>query len=564
MKIKEQAQAAGEEALMYLSKIEIENYRTFRHLEMTFHERVNYLVGDNNIGKSNFLDLLQTTLSGQGFRESDFLDADQPIRVIYTLSTGDTGQEETGRIKLTQYVHEAAPKLENEDTGEPLPLEYIRRMYYISQSMPEAMQRENAASVTEEVRELFEACFLLTGEERAQLEAAFAQAGITVDISGSCETAALRLMHAIFSEQRRGAGRSTMQLLFAAGTYILAKLYQKKKSRAVPFEELVMTDRKGKRYLPVLVSIDEPEQHLHPYMQRAVLSFLQRILNNREPFFVHLLQKVLGIDGLDGQIFVVTHSADALINDYRTIIRLYWSEAQEVRAACGAAFHFDQEIEKHLIMHFPEVKEALYARCVLLVEGETEYGSFEHFARTLKADFDYHGICLINARGESSIGKIAQLMRRFHVPAVCFYDRDVMDGKKPSPYVFYTDAICYEMDVVDACLALNRRKVLDQVIRDTGEPSTYVSSALVKRAVQKLALQRFSNRPRKLENISGRDEKALQFYYFAWLYGNKGVIIGRSLGLHLTAEEIPSSFRRVIRAAVAFAEGSGGREKETI
>lgn len=54
-------------------------------------------------------------------------------------------------------------------------------------------------------------------------------------------------------------------------------------------------------------------------------------------------------------------------------------------------------------------------------------------ARTLKADFDYHGICLINARGESSIGKIAQLMRRFHVPAVCFYDRDVMDGKKPSP-----------------------------------------------------------------------------------------------------------------------------------
>ena len=316
---------------MYLSKIEIENYRTFRHLEMTFHERVNYLVGDNNIGKSNFLDLLQTTLSGQGFRESDFLDADQPIRVIYTLSTGDTEQEETGRIKLTQYVHEAAPKLENEDTGEPLPLEYIRRMYYISQSMPEAMQRENAAAVTEEVRELFEACFLLTGEERAQLEAAFARAGITVDISGSCETAALRLMHAIFWERRRGAGRSTMQLLFAAGTYILAKLYQKKKSRAVPFEELVITDRKGKRYLPVLVSIDEPEQHLHPYMQRAVLSFLQRILNNREPFFVHLLQKVLGIDGLDGQIFVVTHSADALINDYRTIIRLYWSEAQEVR-----------------------------------------------------------------------------------------------------------------------------------------------------------------------------------------------------------------------------------------
>lgn len=537
---------------MYLARIEIENYRTFRRLEMVFHERVNYLVGDNNIGKSNFLDLLETTLSGCGFREGDFQDPDRPIRVVYTLSAGDNGAEETAHIELTQQIHEVMPHLTNLDTGEALPLEYIRRMYYIPQSLPEAMQRENAARTAGEIRELFEACLHFSDAELAHIQELFARDGLAVDISGPAETAALRLMEAIFGRREGGRGRSTMQVLFAAGAYILAKLYQKKRSRAVPFEEIVMTSPKGKRYLPVMVSIDEPEHHLHPYMQRAVLSFLQRILNNQEPFFVHLLQEVLGIDGLDGQIFVVTHSADALINDYRTIIRLYWGENDEVRAACGASFHFDREIEKHLIMHFPEVKEALYARCAVLVEGETEYGSFEYFARTLKADFNYYGICLINARGESSIGKIAQLIRRFHVPAVCFYDRDVMDGKKPSPYVFYTNCICYEMDVVEACLARNRRKLLDEVIRDTGEGSTYVSSALVKKASQKLALTRFTNRPRKLENISGRDERALRFYYFAWLYGNKGVIIGRALGLHLTAGDIPPSFRNVIEAAVAF------------
>ncbi len=537
---------------MYLSKIEIENYRTFRRLEMVFHERVNYLVGDNNIGKSNFLDLLETTLSGCGFREQDFQDPDRPIRVVYTLSAGDNGSEEAVRIELTQHIHEVMPHLKNGDTGETLPLEYIRRMYYIAQSLPEAMQRENAERTAAEVRELFEACLHFGEEERKRLEDIFARDGIAVDLSGPAETAALRLMHAIFGAGRPGAGRSTIQVLFAAGSYILAKLYQKKKSRAVPFEEIVMTDRKGRRYLPVLVSIDEPEHHLHPYMQRAVLTFLQRILNNQEPFFVHLLQEVLGIDGLDGQIFVVTHSADALINDYRTIIRLYWGANQEVRAACGAAFHFDREIEKHLIMHFPEVKEALYARCAVLVEGETEYGSFEYFARTLKTDFDFHGICLINARGESSIGKIAQLIRRFHVPAVCFYDRDVMEGRKPSEYVFYTDYICYEMDVVMTCLARGRRGLLDAVIRDTGEGGTYVSSALVKKASQKLGLARYTNRPRKLENISGRDEKALEFYYFAWLYGNKGVIIGRALGLAFGEADIPPAFRRVIEAAASF------------
>lgn len=154
----------------------------------------------------------------------------------------------------------------------------------------------------------------------------------------------------------------------------------------------------------MVLSIDEPELHLHPYLQRAVLAFLQSILNNEEPF-LKLIQRTLGVDGLDGQLFVVTHSTDSLVNDYRQIIRLYWNEEKKVQVSCGTTFHFSREIEKHLIMHFPEVKEALYSRCTILVEGETEYGSFPYFAKTLGINFDYYGICLINARGESSITK---------------------------------------------------------------------------------------------------------------------------------------------------------------
>lgn len=77
-----------------------------------------------------------------------------------------------------------------------------------------------------------------------------------------------------------------------------------------------------------------------------------------------------------------------------------------VCAACGVTFSFPKEVEKHLIMHFPEAKEALYARCIILVEGETEHGSFSGFGKKLGVDFDYFGICLINARGESSISKL--------------------------------------------------------------------------------------------------------------------------------------------------------------
>ena len=56
-------------------------------------------------------------------------------------------------------------------------------------------------------------------------------------------------------------------------------------------------------------------------------------------------------------------------------------------------------------------KEALYARALILVEGETEYGSFAGMAKKLNVDFDYFGICLINARGESSISKLHKYLK---------------------------------------------------------------------------------------------------------------------------------------------------------
>ena len=94
-------------------------------------------------------------------------------------------------------------------------------------------------------------------------------------------------------------------------------------------------------------------------------------------------------------------------------------------------------------MHFPEVKEALYARAAVLVEGEDRVMvPLLDLQRRWGFRFDHYGICLINARGESSISKIASLIRRFHVPVVSLYDRDVMGEHKKSAGVFYTDYIC--------------------------------------------------------------------------------------------------------------------------
>ena len=62
-----------------------------------------------------------------------------------------------------------------------------------------------------------------------------------------------------------------MKFISLAALCIITQVYLMSISRAVPLEHNVIVDEAGKRYLPLVISIDEPEMHLHPYMQRSVL-----------------------------------------------------------------------------------------------------------------------------------------------------------------------------------------------------------------------------------------------------------------------------------------------------
>lgn len=536
---------------MFISSIRIENYRTFRQLELAFDSRANYIVGDNNIGKSNLLFLLKTITHGYGFRECDFLNPNLPIRVLISLSDADEGFDGTLSIEVLQTIKEIVPHLYNARTKEEMPLEYLRSLLCVSFELQDVPRRMLSNGMDRRILNLFYDFFSSNPSTYERAEALLKDCGISVSFPREPQKASIFLFKEIFGEESRGMSYdNTMKFVVALGARLMATLVARKNSKAISFEQMVNNRPDGSRVLPIMVSVDEPELHLHPYMQRAVLAFLTAVLNNEEPFFLELVHQMLGVDGLDGQLFVVTHSTDSLINDYRQIIRMYWDEEKKVQAACGVLFHFDREVEKHLIMHFPEVKEALYSRAAILVEGETEYGSFGYFAKTLGIHFDFYGICLINARGESSIQKISKLLHYFHIPTVSLYDRDVMGGMKEGKYTFFTDEICFEMDVVKSCLDHGNREVLDEVIGSSEGPSDLVNASLVKKAGAKLGLPKGYYPPTKLKNINPRNREALDFYYFAWLYGNKGVIIGRTLGEKLSARLIPPAFVKVIREAV--------------
>lgn len=555
---------------MYIKWMHIENYRNLADVTLSFHNDINYFVGENAVGKSNFLDLLEIIMECHGFIESDFTDVNKPIRIDFEISLGELNYKSmytadegpTYRLRLEQVVQEVYPRLYRvTDAGiEPMALSMIRHALYVCHrdtSEQELFSIPSAVYV--ELGHLLQA--YVSRLEMATDDLQREIVSLRKDLDPYCMLNIQHLIEVLSTSSaiERKYSADNVRLIMAVALKILAQIYMKVSSATTNLEALLVYDGKGRKFLPIFISVDEPELHLSPYLQRAVLNYYRQIATNENEEFLALLRDVFKIDGLLGQLFVVTHSTDALVDDYRHIIRLYRNENNMVCAACGVTFNFPKEVEKHLIMHFPEAKEALYARCIIIVEGETEYGSFTGFGKKLGVDFDYFGICLINARGESSISKLQKLFNRFSIPTVALYDRDV-EGKyaKAHSNIFYTEEICFEMDFVSYLLAMHKRSIMDAIIKDIiDDARPMVTKDMARRGYAKLGITKSQIVQRCLPNISDRKLDDLHIYYFSWFYANKGVIVGRRISQFLEASMIPPAFISVIERAKLLSLGLG-------
>ena len=555
---------------MYIKWMHIENYRNLADVTLSFHNDINYFVGENSVGKSNFLDLLEIIMDCHGFIESDFTDVNKPIRIDFEISLGELNYKSmytadegpTYRLRLEQVVQEVYPRLYRVTDAEiePMPLSMIRHALYVChRDTSEQELFSIPSSIYVELGQLLQAYVsrleMPTDDFQREI------VSLRKDLDPYCMLNIQHLVEVLStsSAMERKYSADNVRLIMAVALKILAQIYMKVSSATTNLESLLVYDAKGHKFLPIFISVDEPELHLSPYLQRAVLNYYRQIATNENEEFLALLRDIFKIDGLLGQLFVVTHSTDALVDDYRHIIRLYRDENNMVCAACGVTFDFPKEVEKHLIMHFPEAKEALYARCIIIVEGETEYGSFRGFGKKLGVDFDYFGICLINARGESSISKLQKLFNRFSIPTVALYDRDV-EGKyaKAHSNIFYTEEICFEMDFVSYLLAMHKRSIMDAIIKDIiDDARPMVTKDMARRGYAKLGITKSQIVQRCLPNISDRKLDDLHIYYFSWFFANKGVIVGRRISQFLDASMIPPAFIAVIERAKLLSLGLG-------
>ena len=70
---------------MQIISVKVSNYRNLDGLEITFDPLTNFLIGENELGKSNLLDLFETLFNHWKFQDEDFTNIDTPIRIEFSL-----------------------------------------------------------------------------------------------------------------------------------------------------------------------------------------------------------------------------------------------------------------------------------------------------------------------------------------------------------------------------------------------------------------------------------------------------------------------------------------------
>lgn len=574
---------------MRISKISVSNFRNISGVDVVFNPQCNYIIGENNLGKSNFLSLLATICSGKGFEDDDFFDPEKPIEVSLTVKLK---QEEQGffgdsfspddssllNIRYTQSINDQYPAIICTDSNESIQLRQMRKLNFLTYQTTSIPGRElrldtkkGTGLFISTIIERFvnntsndflnnEAVERLTSFINEHLEKirSFRDYSIKAAIAPETTDMLSSLYYLSDGSRKIETTGSGVQYMAMASINVLCQIMNLYKSKSIPFSELLYTDEVGNKMLPLILSIDEPEVHLHPFLQRSLIGYYKKIMQNRDAEFADLLKTCFDIDGIDGQLIIVTHSTDALAGDYRNLVRFYKNgnttaavSGYALRPEVGGANTIKSDDEKHLIMHFPEIKEAFYAKCAIIFEGETEYGCMHAFAEKLGVSCDDCGIFIINANGEKSIKPIRNLLRLFAIPSISVYDGDVMHKNTSEPNSFYTAEPCFEIEMVKALFSSSKTELVRRIALDLDSKaeSTVLDVDFIKKGFAKYGRDISDYEPKKLSDVRDDDETDFCSMYSSWFMAKKGVLLGRVIGEAVPEDCIPKCYCDAIKKA---------------
>lgn len=641
---------------MQLTEVLISNYRNLNGVHLRLHPKVAFIIGENELGKSNFLDLLDILFNQKSFSEDDFRDSASPIEVEFTLvlSAAEQGAFEdlfnprsseevsflasqeysnigdwigfqwiNGRDKAIEipsrlfrrvnYIHYdslRAPSREltfHRGTGASSFLSYLIEQYISRENQTQAyLIQDSVDSLVEYIDQVLQ----WIKPFRTQEVSVFTDAENRVDLLSRI----LRLKGADdFGIEKSGYGVQFSMLVILSVLQKLMKLRQSPTWQQSVFVEsrshftkqeyedfvtgcpgvasqigdyvrreqdrvYVDTDEmpselrcelgignlrqiSQRRITSLILGLDEPQIHLHPYKQRSLVKYIAALLDNEDEDFNVLLRRLFGVDAVSGQAIIVTHSPNVLLDDYRQVVRFYRSGGA-IGAISGHSVDIDPQMHKHLLMNLPYIQEAFFCRCVIVVEGQTETGAFPRWIDETIGDPDELGIVVINAGGIHSVPPVVKLLNEFEIPTVAIIDRDAYDKNRHGAIegIRVTKHLDFEEELFEAVFARDEKLTfLFEVLEEYGSAGLdrYVDHRRLSTTASKYGIDVTWDTTDRGDRIvfsdldDDADRNLLKAMFLSWLTLShlKTVSFGRFLGTKARSDIIPTVYRKAMEEA---------------
>lgn len=448
---------------MRITEVRIRNFRGLRDVKLEFNPTT-VLIGENNSGKTSVLDALRLCLRDLGPRRRLVFDAfdfhlkdgaaepqsADPIQIEIRFSEESEGEWDNaliGRLNRQKILQVGSDKLNHvvlrvTCAYDPTNRDYAQDWAFlnlegnpltaVSETALGTLQREVAFYYLSALRDAarhfdakgpFWRPFLkdsqLTEDKKAEVEKKLQEINeLVVTSHTSFEQAIERLGHVQDVVPMAGGDMVSIEAVPGRMFDMLAKA-QVHLGASTGARIPVGRHGEGTQSLSVLmlfsaflstrpdgsplVALEEPEAHLHPSAVRA-------------------LWDILGL--IAGQKVISTHSGDLLSEvDVLDVRRLAKGE-DGIRAFRVPPALLSSEETRKFNYHIRRSRgELLFARCWLLVEGETEAWVYPAAARALGMKLHRDGVRIVEY-SQSDVGLLAKVANSLGIPWHCVIDDD--------------------------------------------------------------------------------------------------------------------------------------------